>query len=69
MTNVITVADRVAERERIQQEAVSRALRNMVTLTCQHPDVRAHDTCTGLRAAGRFGCLCPCHDGDAAVSS
>ena len=65
-TATITRAAREAERERIRTQAVERAMRDIVTLTCQHPDVRAHDTCTGLRAAGRFGCLCVCHDEDAA---
>lgn len=60
----VFAGDRALCREALQREAAERAARDaaarFVTITCQHPDVRAHDTCSGNSFPER--CLCRCHD-------
>lgn len=61
----ITLEAREARRQYHHDQAIRNAAKNEISFTCQHPDPTAHGTCAGLKAVGRLGCLCPCHDKDA----
>jgi hypothetical protein len=63
--------ERNARRKVHIERAIREAQRAERSLSCCSPphmdavasgDLTPHRTCAGLRAAGTYGCLCPCHD-------
>ena len=68
-----TAGEREAERQRIRDEWIRRADelgRSLVCTTGRKMDSPSHhEQCAGPASSGRFGCLCECHDADAAAES
>lgn len=64
---------REAMRRLILRDKMARARHEAAnagrSMSCERPHDGRHPTCAGLEAAGPLGCLCPCHDEDAATAN